>query len=118
MKRPDIAKLYRTVSAGKRHEQAEMRELVLGYPDLAEKLTALPWPFSEPEKWTGHIPPYLFGGVRNDSPQRAALVAICRQAVARKYGEDLAARWLAAVNSDPDAPEWSPHAVVQADRAA
>lgn len=115
MNRPNIAELYRRVAAGVAHEKTERRELVLSYPDLAARLTRLPWPFSEPDRWSGHIPPYLFAGRRNDSPQRAALVEICREAISRKYGDDIAARWLAAINSDPDAPTWSPHTAIEQD---
>lgn len=111
--RRSLAALYRETAASRRAEMADMRQLVLGYPDLAKRLTELPWPFSHPDRWSGHIPPYLFGGQRNDSPQRTALVAICHEALARKFDADFADRWLTAINHDPEAPRWTPHHAIE-----
>lgn len=111
--RRSIAALYRETAASRRNEMSDMRQLVLGYPDLAKRLTELPWPFSAPDRWTGHVPPFLFGGRRNDSPQRVALVAICHEALARKYDAEFADRWLAAINHDPDTAQWTARGAIE-----
>lgn len=111
--RRSIAALYRETKASRRAEMADLRQLVLSYDDLAKRLTELPWPHSQPDRWAGQIPPCVFRDRRNDSPQRAALVAICHEALGRKYGPEFADRWLAAINHDPEAPRWTPHAAIE-----
>jgi len=113
MNRPLLADLYRRENARMAGEKAERRELVLAYPDLAARLTKLPWPYSQPAQWTGHIPPYLYGGRRNDSPQRADLVAICREAISRKWGEEIGTQWVDAINHDTDEPQWTAHTAIE-----
>ncbi len=68
-------------------EIAERRARVLQYPDLAQRLTERPLSFAKPEQWNGFVPPKTVpteeGYKLNDSPTRAALVAICAEALAR-----------------------------------
>lgn len=59
------------------------RDAVLSYPDLAAKLTATPLGYERPDQWNGFVPPEKFNGAFNDSPRRAALVAIVDEAMAR-----------------------------------
>ncbi len=59
------------------------REAVLSYPDLAERLTQPPLGYVQPSQWTGFVPPELFNNQINDSPRRAALVAIVDEALSR-----------------------------------
>jgi len=63
------------------------RDLVLAYPDLAKQLTELPLRFSQPEAWNGYIPPDTFNGQYNDSPRRAALLALVAEARRRRDEE-------------------------------
>lgn len=59
------------------------RETVLAHPDLAEKLTRPPLGYAQPSQWNGFVPPEKYDGQINDSPRRAALVAIVDEALAR-----------------------------------
>ncbi len=60
------------------------REAVLAHPDLAERLTQQPIGYVRPDQWNGFVPPETFPDkVLNDSPRRAALVAIVDEALAR-----------------------------------
>jgi hypothetical protein len=94
-----------------RAECQERRARVLKHPDLAKRLTEAPLKYGRPEAWNGYVPPAEgpWGGqsprssppcncsqrwhghdvlvVRNDSPQRAALVEICAEALARETAE-------------------------------
>jgi hypothetical protein len=96
--RPDIASALppgpgRTAcmqAAAAAHAQlAEQRRLILAFPDLAARLCAAPIGFKRPEQWTGYIPPTFDrerpdGTVpQNDSPVRAALLALLEQAAER-----------------------------------
>lgn len=66
---------------------ADRRARVLKYPDLAQRLTDRPLSFTRPELWNGFVPPKTVpaedGYVINTSPYRAALVAICAEAMQR-----------------------------------
>jgi hypothetical protein len=70
----------------KRIEQAAndaRKQLVLRYPDLADRLKQAHG-LTSAEYWNGRIPPeFVNGGKRNPSPIRAALVAIVAEAEAR-----------------------------------
>lgn len=96
------------------------RDLVLGYPDLAARLTRQPLDFKTAEQWNGYIPPYMTPSydrhVRNDSPQRVHLVAIVREAIARKYGPDSGRAWLERTNADRWSGPWTPCAAVDQNR--
>lgn len=76
-------------AAAARAQLAEQRRLILAYPDLAARLCAAPIGFKRPEQWTGYIPPTFDrerpdGTVpQNDSPVRAALMALLEQAAER-----------------------------------
>lgn len=76
-------------AAAARAQIAEQRRLILAYPDLAARLCAAPLGFKRPEQWTGYIPPAFDrerpdGTVpQNDSPVRAALMALLEQAAER-----------------------------------
>jgi hypothetical protein len=60
-----------------RDENRKRRELVQRHPPVAAKLTAL---FADPCQWNGYLPPSMWGGKLNDSPRRAALMAIATEA--------------------------------------
>jgi hypothetical protein len=64
---------------------AERRARVLQHPDLAELLTRPEVGYARPDQWTGYIPPEMWCEKRNDSPRRAALVAIATEAKAREH---------------------------------
>lgn len=77
-------------------DAAYLRDLVLAHQDLAERLTAPPLDCPTPAHWNGYIPPLMTcaaGGQRNESPQRAALIEICGDAMVRELGEEAAAAW-------------------------
>ena len=79
----------RDLVAGAVTRTAEQRAVVLRFPDIAAKLTEFPMSYARPEQWTGFIPPkwvtapHGSGWVLNDSPSRAALLAIHAEAVER-----------------------------------
>jgi hypothetical protein len=62
----------------------ERRERVLKHPDLAELLTRPEVGYARPDQWTGYVPPEMWNDSRNDSPRRAALVAIATEAMNRE----------------------------------
>lgn len=101
---------------------ASERELVLGIPKLAARLTKQPLGYAKPEQWNGYIPPYMVPAGdhhrRNDSPQRVHLVAIVRQAMAQTYGEPVAEKWLAEINTDRWTSTWMPSAEEAMHRAS
>lgn len=66
---------------------AEMRNLVLSYPDIAERLCERPLNHARPEQWNGYIPPAYWQEKENDSPRRAALISIYREAYERLQSE-------------------------------
>ncbi len=75
----DYERIRQEERCGKRY-----REAVARYPDLAERLTHPPLSYARPEQWNGFVPPKEFPeGTLNDSPRRAALVAIVDEALAR-----------------------------------
>lgn len=49
---------------------------------LAARLMAEPLGYAYPAQWSGYIPPELWNGERNNSPRRAALLAITEDALA------------------------------------
>ena len=69
-----------------RERQAANRIAVLRHPDLAARLTEPPLSYAKPEQWNGGIPPETFGGERNDSGRRAALVELVEDAARREKG--------------------------------
>jgi hypothetical protein len=66
---------------------AERRQLVLAHEDLAAMLTRPPVGFRDPKQWTGYVPPRIWNGSLNMSPQRKALAAICALALERQAGD-------------------------------
>jgi hypothetical protein len=91
---PDWRTQWQAAAADAAQLCAERRERVLAHPDLAQRLTEPPLEYTRttpggkqrpaPELWNGFVPPRTFNGALNDSPQRAALVAICEEAQARE----------------------------------
>lgn len=59
------------------------RARVLAHADLAARLTEPPLSYTQPQQWTGYVPPRTWGERLNTSPQRAALVEICTEAMCR-----------------------------------
>lgn len=103
------ARFDATVNMGKANTQAR-RERVLRHPDLAARLCAPPLNYARPEQWNGFVPPretqaQMADNLRspdghpnqagehtqptmlNPSARRAALVAICQEAMAREEGD-------------------------------
>lgn len=62
---------------------ADNRRGVLGYPDLARKLTEPPIGFERPEQWNGFVPPEQWREQHNDSARREALVELVAEAARR-----------------------------------
>lgn len=119
-RRPGLAQLYRETLANAEADHAERRKLVLEHDDLARRLTLPPLGYREARQWTGFIPPFMIEGpfdaandrntwIRNPSAQRVHLVAITHEAYARTYGEDIGHAWLAEINTNQWADDWSPH---------
>jgi hypothetical protein len=101
-----------TANAGARC--AERRERVLRYPDLAKRLTERPVGYARPDQWNGFVPPATVnagsyeevlhavsgrpngkgrracGQAGNDSPRRAALVAVAAEAWRREQAGEAA----------------------------
>lgn len=74
----------------------DLRDLVLGHPDLADRLVAIPIGCTTPQHWNGYIPPLMTAaeaGRRNDSPRRPALIELVAEAMERDYGAEAAAVW-------------------------
>lgn len=124
MTRCSIAALYREQRAKAESEQAERRKLVLAHEDLAKRLTLAPIGLADPKQWTGFIPPFMIEGaynpltqrnswVRNPSPQRVHLVALCHEAYARTFGEKVGRAWLDEINTNAWADDWSPTDAIQ-----
>jgi hypothetical protein len=62
----------------------ERQARVLKHPDLAALLTSPEVGYARPEQWSGYVPPEMWQESRNDSPRRAALVAIATEAMERE----------------------------------
>lgn len=62
---------------------ADRKRAVLAHADLADRLCAHPLNYQHASQWSGYIPPEMWQGVPNNSPRRAALVAIYEEACAR-----------------------------------
>lgn len=84
---------WRTAAKAAREERQENRRLILAYPDIAAKLCDPPLDYTQPDRWTGHIPPRYdaerIDGVTplNTSPRRAALLELL-EAAAERYDAD------------------------------
>lgn len=103
-----VNELYAIVSAQARDECAQRKARVLAHPDLARRLVT-ELGYQRPEQWNGYVPPLIInpgasevlthngtpnrnggrsaGQQQNDSPRRAALIAICREAYKREQAE-------------------------------
>jgi hypothetical protein len=125
MTRRSLTKLYAEAQAAAEAEHAERRKLVLGFDDLAKRLTQQPVRYASPEQWNGYIPPLMVEGPHNDrthrdsmtrnpSPQRVHLVAICHEAYARTFGEEAGRANLDEINTDrwPE-DRWTPHTAAE-----
>jgi hypothetical protein len=78
---PERIPVPATTPQGDARAQSE-RARVLRHPDIAKRLTEPPLRYSRPEVWNGYLPPDMWQGRHNDSPQRAALLEIVTAAVA------------------------------------
>lgn len=67
------------------------RDLVLSFSDLAARLTEQPLNFTSPGQWTGFVPPEEWGGRRNSSPRRNALLDLIDEARRRTTSQPLEA---------------------------
>jgi len=76
--------VWEPMRARARAEAQARRARVLAHPDLAEALTAPPLCYARPDQWSGYVPPAAWQETRNDSARRAALVAICAEALRRE----------------------------------
>lgn len=83
LKQGDFARLVKDHLAQVRAENQRRRALVLQYPDLAARLCKPPLREATPETWNGWIPPEIWREQINDSPIRAALVALVAEAERR-----------------------------------
>ena len=73
-----------------------LRSLVLGYRDLADRLTLPPIGYATAKAWNGFVPPSKTagdGGSMNTSPRRRALVELCAEAITRSRGAGEADDW-------------------------
>lgn len=83
--RARLMREWQTAAAESRVRSKRQRELVLKHEDLRAALCAPLLGFSQPERWNGWVPPELDDkGARNDSPRRAALVALIEEAEKRE----------------------------------
>lgn len=80
---------WRSAAQQAARDSAEQRRMILEFPDLAAKLCQPPLGYKQPEQWTGYIPPRWDATSEdnvvkpNDSPRRAALLALLEQAAER-----------------------------------
>lgn len=72
-----------TTAAEARQACRRRRGLVLAHPDLAARLCKQPIGYAQPEQWTGYIPPETWNGQHNNTPRRAALLALVEAAEQR-----------------------------------
>jgi hypothetical protein len=104
----DWRKRYAAAAAAGRNHAAENRELVLGYDDLAARLTRPPIGYATAQAWSGYIAPAMTPArsdyERNLTGRRVQLVALVREAIERKHGPEAARQWLEDVNAD----RWTP----------
>lgn len=97
--RSAIMDLWKIARDQSKKDSAARRALVLRHPDLAQKLCSQLIGYSRPENWNGWIPPATVpdmsagaegpttsgpGYMPNDSPRRAALVALVAEAERRE----------------------------------
>jgi hypothetical protein len=117
MSRDPIVELYERKRAELAAEHAERLKLVLGFDELAARLTKPPIGYTSPRQWSGYIPPFMIEAptaqgrntwTRNPSPVRVHLVAIVREAYARTYTEEIAHAWLEEINTNAWTDDWSP----------
>jgi hypothetical protein len=81
----DLGRFIKDQKRAAMTRNAHRRALVLSYNDLAAKLTDQPMKYSEPDKWTGFIPPSTTcTGALNTSPIRPALLALVHEAEQRQ----------------------------------
>jgi hypothetical protein len=99
----EIGRAWVAAVAQSKAESAARRQRVLAHEDLVAQLQAPPLHIKTPEKWSGWVPPrtmpeqtcnFCRAGDRchdvdhlartNDSPRRAALVAIATEALSRE----------------------------------
>jgi hypothetical protein len=103
----DVLKAGPCVDAARHaaRQSTEQHKLVNRYKDIAAKLCGPPLGYEKPEHWHGYIPPAYdperIDGVTplNDSPRRAALMALCEEAAERADVEQVPHD--AAVDSAP-----------------
>lgn len=76
---------------------AWLRGIVLAHPDLAAALTGRALGYEKADQWDGFVPPATTtlapGASINTSPRRAALRAICIEAIRRAHGDADAEAW-------------------------
>lgn len=78
-------RLFAEAAEKSRVDSARRRELVLKHPDLRDQLVGYLIGYSKPENWNGWIPPATDAkGARNNSPRRAALIALVAEAERRE----------------------------------
>ena len=86
--RSAIMALWEAARLESKERSQRRRELVFKHPDLAKQLLSNLIGYSRPENWNGWIPPATVaardGYVPNDSPRRAALVALVEEAERRE----------------------------------
>lgn len=101
-----VLREFRAAAARSKAESQARRQRVLSYPDLAVKLTEPPLGLAHPRQWSGWIPSRYHaesacsGCARglactdehharlNESPIRAQLIGISREALAREEEAD------------------------------
>lgn len=86
-------------SSGQRGDEVAgwLRGLVLAQSDLAALLTQPPIGYAKAAQWNGFVPPSTTtlapGASINTSPRRAALRAVCIEAIRRAHGPADAEAW-------------------------
>lgn len=84
----DLTDYIRQTTAAAADACARRRALVHRYPDLADRVAAVPGQ----RAWNGYIAPATWNGAANTSPTRAALLRIVAEAEARAGNAAPAAR--------------------------
>jgi hypothetical protein len=83
-RRRDWRKLLDVEMARAKAASAQRRARVLKHPDLAAALTRKPLGYTDPQQWSGFVPPLVWRETGNGSARRAALVEIATAALARE----------------------------------
>ena len=101
--------MFQLTTAQAHERNVAQRALVLAHPEVARRLTDYPLALREPKCWNGFVPPELWREERNDTPQRAQLLAIIAEA--QRHDADGCDCYAAAAEPAPPTSDAQPPAL-------